>query len=233
MTFVKEYREPFRCQASLRHYRWLARIAADIRMPAVVAVAPRRLTFEAIAGANATTSDLEACAVVLGQLSAATSATLRGAPLDQAHEIDSSWAITDFWTPRVANLSLRVQELLTLEIADSSTSVYKDANLRNFIIGPDGVTIVDFDDLTLAPHGYDFAKLLISTAMTEGTVPENRIDAALAAFNASTAQPCSPRQLAIWCEVNWLLTAHYVGHHYRYSWPALRPWPNPIAAECS
>ena len=41
--------------------------------------------------------------------------------------------------------------------------------MRNVLVTPSGPALVDFDDLTLAPFGYDLAKLVVSTAMTFGT----------------------------------------------------------------
>ncbi len=51
---------------------------------------------------------------------------------------------------------------------------YKDANPRNFLITPAGPVTVDFDDLTLAPFGYDLAKLVVTLAMTYGALDPRR-----------------------------------------------------------
>ena len=52
----------------------------------------------------------------------------------------------------------RAQRLIVA--ADGPAAFYKDANPRNFLITPAGHPVtIDFDDLTLAPFGYDLAKL--------------------------------------------------------------------------
>ena len=65
---------------------------------------------------------------------------------------------------------VRAQRLLAG--ADGPAAFYKDANPRNFLITPDGLPVtIDFDDLTLAPFGYDLAKLVVTLAMTYGALP--------------------------------------------------------------
>ena len=51
-----------------------------------------------------------------------------------------------------------------------------------------GPAIVDFDDLTLAPFGYDLAKLVVSTAMTHGPLPAEAITAALVRLHHRAAR---------------------------------------------
>ena len=80
----------------------------------------------------------------------------------------------------------RAQRLLAE--ADGPAAFYKDANPRNFLITPDGLPVtVDFDDLTLAPFGYDLAKLVVTLAMTYGALPGEQIAAALTAYNTAAA----------------------------------------------
>jgi aminoglycoside/choline kinase family phosphotransferase len=106
-------------------------------------------------------------------------------------------------------------------------ALYKDANIRNFILTQHGVAMVDFDDLTLAPFGYDLAKLIVTTAMTHGR--SGAVDAALAAYNARVdTNACPPHRLHAYAEFHHTLTARYLGHNgYRHPWPLIRPWPVP------
>ena len=93
---------------------------------------------------------------------------------------------------------------------------YKDANRRNFLITPAGPVTVDFDDLTLAPFGYDLAKLVVSLSMTYGALGSARITAALGAYNAATrhlpaVMPVTREQLMAWAEIHHILTSRYLG----------------------
>jgi hypothetical protein len=81
---------------------------------------------------------------------------------------------------------------------------------------------VDVDDLTLAPAGYDLAKLLLSWGMIHGRRPA--VEDVLDIYNASAGQElCNRDQLAVWLELHHVLTFRYraIGH-YAYAWPALR-----------
>jgi hypothetical protein len=111
---------------------------------------------------------------------------------------------------------------------------YKDANVRNFLITASGPAVVDFDDLTLAPFGYDLAKLTVSTAMTFGHLPRNDVESALAAYTRGVVvgggpkHSCSLPQLASYAEVHHALTAKYLHRNgYTHAWPDIRPWPAP------
>jgi len=60
------------------------------------------------------------------------------------------------------------------------------------LITPDGLPVtIDFDDLTLAPFGYDLAKLVVTLAMTYGELPGEQIAAALFAYNTDAARQCA------------------------------------------
>lgn len=89
---------------------------------------------------------------------------------------------------------------------------------------------IDHDFLTLAPFGYDLAKLITSLAMTHGPLPSALIAEALAAYNQALPGPphhipevrCS--DLMAWAEVHHVLTSHYLGRRgYRYGWHECRP----------
>jgi Ser/Thr protein kinase RdoA (MazF antagonist) len=108
---------------------------------------------------------------------------------------------------------------------------YKDANLRNFVITPDGLPVtVDFDDLTLAPFGYDLAKLVVTLAMTYGALPGELIAAALCAYNTAAARQSAAlpnvtwAELMNWAEIHHILTSRYAADgRYPYRWHEVRP----------
>ncbi|WP_158226961.1 phosphotransferase [Amycolatopsis vastitatis] len=129
--------------------------------------------FEHLGDRHLGPADLDAAAGALGRIHAAAhTQALHGASLDQPYAAPGL-VITDFITPRAAAL-----QHLPLPIAELPVAFYKDANIRNFLRTDDGIAVVDFDDLTLAPFGYDLAKLIISTAMTFGRLTIEQIDQA-------------------------------------------------------
>ncbi len=106
-------------------------------------------------------------------------------------------------------------------------SVYKDANVRNFLLTDDDVVAVDFDTLTLAPFGYDLAKLVVSAAMTYGPFPDPLVGCVLAAYNAVLAAhrlpACTAEEFEAWTEMHHVLTSPYQGSNgYQHSWRASR-----------
>ncbi|HEU5472719.1 MAG TPA: phosphotransferase [Actinophytocola sp.] len=165
-------------------------------------------------------------AATLGRLHAAAYRRhLHAARLDEPFPTQDGLIISDFISPRRTAL-----EKIPLPVNGLPAALYKDANIRNFLLTADGAAIVDFDDLTLAPFGYDLAKLLVSTAMTHGRIDRHQADSALAAYNSHTAQEgpqttCSVEQLRVYAEFHHLLTGPYLGRNgYRYPWPEVRPW---------
>ena len=123
----------------------------------------------------------------------------------------------------------RAQRLLAG--ADGPAAFYKDANPRNFLITPDGLPVtVDFDDLTLAPFGYDLAKLVVTLAMTYGALPGEQIAAALCAYNTAAARQCAAlpgvtwAELMNWAEIHHILTSRYAADgRYPRRWHEVRP----------
>ncbi|MCX5317805.1 hypothetical protein [Streptomyces sp. NBC_00154] len=124
--------------------------------------------------------------------------------------------------------------MLTLleKTAEGPTAFYKDSNPRNFIITEAGdVYTVDTDDLTLAPMGYDPAKLIATLVLTYGPLPAPAIDSALRAYNEA-AERHDPQlgttdreRLDDFLALHAVLTAPYAGRNgYRHSWPS-RPSP--------
>jgi hypothetical protein len=230
MTFIKEYTDPSRAAAARAHRQWLAALDSGIRLPGLNPGGSSHLVFEHLDGVFPQAEDLLGVAEALGDLHAvAYRRELHAARLDQAFHCGTGLVIADFLTPRP---SLPVG--LAAPWAGLPVALYKDTNLRNVILTIDGPALVDFDDLTLAPFGYDLAKLVVSIAMTYGRVPESTITTALDAYNSRAAGAAGPaarcpldrfRQFA---EVHHQLTAVYLGRHgYQYPWTAVRPWPHP------
>ncbi|WP_017601122.1 phosphotransferase, partial [Nocardiopsis lucentensis] len=105
-----------------------------------------------------------------------------------------------------------------------------DCNVRNVLVDGTDITLVDFDDLTLAPFGYDLAKLLVSAAMTYGPLTHSLYTRVLDSYRHSgesaggPESTCSWSDLGDWMEIHGLFTARYVGRNgYRYPWPEVRP----------
>jgi hypothetical protein len=115
--------------------------------------------------------------------------------------------------------------------ADGPAAFYKDANPRNFLLTPAGNPVsIDFDDLTLAPFGYDLAKLVVSLAMTYGLLPMALVDNALTAYNTAKAAHSrdvpgvSWDELMDWAEIHHILTSRYAADgRYTYQWNEVRP----------
>ena len=115
--------------------------------------------------------------------------------------------------------------------ADGPAAFYKDANPRNFLITPDGTPVtIDFDDLTLAPFGYDLAKLIVTLAMTHGPIPGAAITEALRAYNLAAngycpaLPPVTWNELMAWAEIHHILTARYADDgRYPFPWDQARP----------
>jgi hypothetical protein len=150
---------------------------------------------------------------------------LYAARLDHPFPVPGGLVITDFVSPRLP--VLRDMPLLDVR---APVALYKDANIQNAVITETGVGLVDFDDLTLAPFGYDLAKLFVSAAMTHGRLDENLAERMLDVYNERTAvcgpaATCARWQFETYAQVHGLLTARYLHRNgYRYPWPDVRPW---------
>lgn len=220
--FSKKYRCVTDAAAAQRNYRWLHSLRSGVRMPTLIAHRSNTLVFERLSGHHVEPDDLPPAASALGQLHAAAHGEhLHAARLDQPYPIESESAIADFLTPR-STIAADLRHLRRGPVA-----LYKDANIRNFIIGVEGVAIIDFDDLTLAPFGYDLAKLIVSCAMTHGNPGLRRTAETLDAYNAPLlgSLHCSTNRLRNFATLQHRLTARYLGRHgYRYSWLNVDPW---------
>ena len=225
----KRYESTARLRQAVRNHRLL--VATGLPVPRLIAVQPENgmLGFERIVGRHALDiSDLERVSAQLGrwhwQLAKERHAGDRGSLLRQK--------IKPF-------LPARAKLLRTLQapgmLVDGSQagavgalaercppSIYKDVNVRNVLVGATQIYHVDFDDLSLAPAGYDLAKLLVSWAMTH--VPRPPVETLLTSYNrAAGGELCGPGVLAVWIEVHHVLTSRYVGRgSYRYQWAAVR-----------
>jgi aminoglycoside/choline kinase family phosphotransferase len=227
-TFVKHYSDQHTAEAAAVHRKWLAGLNSGVRIPQLRAVQPGRLVFEHLGDRHLGPADLDAAARALGRIHAAAHThEFHAASLDQPYTAPGL-TITDFITPRAAAL-----HHLPLPTAGRPVAFYKDANIRNFLRTDDGIALVDFDDLTLAPFGYDLAKLIISTAMTFGQLTIEQIDQARELYNteagrAGAAATCTVDALRLYCEFHHHLTARYLHRNgYRHPWPHVRPWPVP------
>lgn len=226
-VFVKPYTAPERAAAARAHRDWLASLNSGVRVPTLRSADPHQLVFEYLGDRQPGPGDLGALAQVLGQLHAAAyRSQLHNARLDEPFPAPRGLVIRDFVAPR--------REILSwMPAAGMPAAFYKDANIRNFLLTDDGVAVVDFDDLTLAPFGYDLAKLIVSTAMTHGRLDPQDVDRALEIYNTHTAQAdrgttCRKAQLRVYAELHHLLTKRYLHRNgYRYAWAEVRPWPVP------
>ena len=96
---------------------------------------------------------------------------------------------------------------------------------------------IDFDDLTLAPFGYDLAKLIVTLAMTHGPIPAASIAAALTSYNKAASRHCRSlpgvtwEELMDWAEIHHILTSRYAADgRYPCRWDQARPGPAPEGA---
>lgn len=242
--FIKTYPSTQARAATELHYRWLAVHARPLRLPELLHTATTSLEFAWAEGRHATPRDLAWIAAHVGDAhGAAWASELHHARMDQPHPLDRNGALCDFVNPRRAALSRRQQAgYLTANDLDAMQAIlaaavsqpvafYKDTNPRNILITPEGQLItVDVDDLTLAPFGYDLAKLIVTLAMTHGRLPDPLIHRALDAYNTAAARHSAQlghvdaEHLSRYAALHNILTAPYLGHGgYRYPWPTVQP----------
>jgi hypothetical protein len=234
--FVKRYHHPGLAIAARENYHWLSSLDSGVVLPELVSAQPSCLIFSRLGGREPTVEDLPGLAAVIGRMHRAAAPALEGARLDRPHA--ATWpALPSFTQPRRAALrqaggrsAERPVEDVLAYAAGLPPAFYKDSNLRNFLVTGRGIAVVDFDDLTLAPHGYDLAKLIVSMAMTFGRLSPERVGAALDGYNSAVGHiACAPADLVLWAELNWLLTADYMGRNgYTHPWPQVRPWTDPL-----
>jgi hypothetical protein len=233
-VYVKHYADPQRAAAAVAHHAWLVSLDSGVRLPRLLDARAGQLTFEHLGHRHPQPQDLPVLADALGALHAVAHRDhLSEASLDRPFTTTTApdgsvLTIRDFFTPRS-----RLRAWQPLQLAGAPVALYKDANLRNFLLTDTGVAVLDFDDLTLAPFGYDLAKLVVSTAMTFGTLlPPEVVDQALTAYNArlDVCPParCTRADLQSYTEINHQLTRAYLHRNgYHHAWPRVRPWPAP------
>ncbi|MGH3873464.1 MAG: phosphotransferase [Pseudonocardiaceae bacterium] len=240
--WIKRYPNPASCQTAVAHHQWLAGLGT--RVPALRAVGAQHLEFDHVTGRHAQPRDLLQIAGLLGRLhSAAYTTDLHHARLDRPHTTSTGVTIPDFITPRRKAITTLLtsatvpatpftsdQAIRELETAaDSPACLYKDSNPRNFLITITATTsecvLVDFDVLTLAPAGYDLAKLIVTLTMTHGPLPHTQLRATLAAYNTALTddptrlRPVSWTALMTWANIHHILTSPYLGRGgYRHTW---------------
>ncbi|MEU8324122.1 phosphotransferase [Nonomuraea sp. NPDC048881] len=240
-TFRKSYSSHRELERAIANHTWLTEHAKPLRLPPLVAVHPDHIELGHVGGRHCSVDDAPAVATALGQAHAAAwQSDLHNALLTHPHPTPGNHELPAFVTPRIAALHkhrdagligesqiLAVQPLLKPHPAEL-TAFYKDTNPRNVMITGDEPVMVDLDDLTLAPFGYDLAKLLVTLAMTHGSLPRGAYATALTCYNRpllDAGLPLVPlRRLLDYAELHHLLTLPYLGTGgYRHPWPTVRP----------
>ncbi|MBB5940205.1 phosphotransferase [Streptomyces zagrosensis] len=239
--FTKHYVTPERAAGAVRHYRWINEHAKPLRQPVLYTVGPDSLTFERIEGRCVRPEDLPRVAELLGHAhGAAWASDLHSASLDTPHHFQDGTTFDDYLGLRKLALQRRhVQGYLPNKAAlhamfglleataQGPWAFYKDSNPRNFIVtSTQDIVAVDTDDLSLAPMGYDLAKLIATLHLTYGPLMDQAVTTALLAYSAA-AQRHDARlgttdrgQLDSFLGLHAVLTAPYVGRNgYRYSLP--------------
>lgn len=248
-AYVKRYPAPAVRDRAHANHQWLAGLGGPIRAPGLIpGSGPDVLAFELVEGRHAEPADLVMLAGCLGGMHrTAYIAELHHARLTAPYRTRSGHILPSFTSVRqhavarelhagtVPGVRLppsRVRQLIA--DADGPAVFYKDANPRNFLITAAGdAVMVDFDDLTLAPFGYDLAKLVVTLVMTYGPIPVRDIAAALDAYNAVTGQcrtlpAVTWDELMNWAEIHHILTSRYAADgRYRYRWDSTRPRTRP------
>jgi aminoglycoside phosphotransferase (APT) family kinase protein len=241
---MKHYRDDASRRQAEQNYQWLASLPGPLRLPRQLFSRGQQVAFEHLHGRHAEPGDLVTLADHLGEAHrSAHTARLEQAQLAAGLRTASGHRIPGFPGRRLAAVARELEsgrvpnpaftvtqaQALLRAARQSPAAFYKDANPRNFLITQTGPVVVDFDDLTLAPFGYDLAKLIVTLAMTYGPLPPTLVTGALTAYNAATGNvaalgPVTWAQLMDWAEIHHILTSRYLGRTgYRHSWPELRP----------
>lgn len=241
VIYTKRYVSVPARQRAASNHAWLTTLSPPVQLPAILGEHDQHIDFEYIRGRHIEPGDLPGIARHLGAVHAcACRHELRYARLSQPYATHSGSVLGEFTSSRTE--LLRAHHPATPQPADlglllaavsghagTPAAFYKDTNPRNLLATPAGPVTIDFDDLTLAPFGYDLAKLITTLAMTYGPLPPDLIHRALAAYNHQTA-PLVPavtfETLMTWAEIHHVLTARYTGQgNYRHGWHTVRPCP--------
>jgi hypothetical protein len=242
--FAKRYATAAARKRAEANYQWLTRLQGPAHLPGLRSSGERELHFEHVEGRHAGTGDLGMLAGHLGDVhGSAHEAELRKAVLASPYRAADGHMLPAFPAGRIAAVaralasgSVPDARLTTstasrlVSAADGPAAFYKDANPRNFLITRDGIPVtIDFDDLTLAPFGYDLAKLVVTLSMAHGPIPASAASAALSDYNAAARRHANVPavawdQLMDWAEVHHILTARYAADgRYSYTWNEVRP----------
>jgi Ser/Thr protein kinase RdoA (MazF antagonist) len=251
--YLKRYPDPRARQRAVANYSWLAGLEPAARLPRLLpAPDGEHLMFEHVNGRHARPEDLPLLAACLGGMHGdAHARELHQARLPQRYRTRAGHTLPGFPDGRVdavarelrsgrvpdARLTVHQAQELIMDV-DGRAAFYKDANPRNFLITPEGTLVtIDFDDLTLAPFGYDLAKLVVTLAMTHGMVPAVTVAAALASYNKAASRHCrwlpgvTWEELMGWAEIHHILTSRYAANsRYPCRWDKARPGPAPEGA---
>jgi Ser/Thr protein kinase RdoA (MazF antagonist) len=242
--YVKHYATAELCQTAVRNYMWLVQHVAPVRLPALQAIGPTSLAFEFVQGRHAQPSDLPRLAAHLGDAHGASWVDdLHRARLGTAHMPSTGLEVPDYPSSRRMALAARHAAGFLPTTADLDASLallaqtisgpaafYKDTNPRNLLITADAVVMIDVDDLTLAPFGYDLAKLIVTLTMTYGPLPANAVRDALDRYNRAAADHdeelgrTDMDHLTRCMRLHGVLTAPYLGR-CGYQYPAFVPGP--------
>ncbi|WP_116051388.1 phosphotransferase [Amycolatopsis palatopharyngis] len=240
-VFRKHYRTPDAAHAAANHHTWLTGLDSGLSFPTLLRHRDTTLEFEHISGPTAEPADLPVIARALGQLHhAARRHGMIHADINQPFPLNGSGTLAGFAPPRRERLHAALSTTrspLSGELVDAwldaathfPGALYKDANPRNVILSDSrGPVLVDFDTLTLAPAGYDLAKLVVTTAMTFGPLTRQHAVNALHAYTTSLGlgqNACPFGHIQVWAEFHHLLTSPWLGCHYTHDWATVRPWP--------
>ena len=238
--FVKRYPNISARRRAEANYRWLAQVPGPARLPELLSAAGPDLRFERVEGRHALPQDLTMLAAHLGDMhGAAYTQELNRAKLGLPYQAVGGHLLPDFPDRRINAVTRELEAgnvpRTTLTItrarrliadADGPAAFYKDANPRNFLITPAGTPVtIDFDDLTLAPFGYDLAKLIVTLAMTHGHISKATFTEALDAYNAAGKNRCAtlpavtPNELMNWAKIHHILSSRYaVDGRYPHRW---------------
>jgi Ser/Thr protein kinase RdoA (MazF antagonist) len=250
---LKRYLDPRARQRAQANYSWLAGLEPTARLPRLLpAPDGEHLMFEHVNGRHARPEDLPLLAASLGDMHGdAHARELHQARLPQRYPTRAGHTLPGFPDGRIdavarelrsgrvrdARLTVhQAQELITGAVGPAA--FYKDANPRNFLITPEGTLVtIDFDDLTLAPFGYDLGKLIVTLAMTHGPIPAASIAAALTSYNKAASRHSRSlpgvtwEELTGWAEIHHILTSRYADDgRYPCRWNQARPGPAPEEA---
>jgi hypothetical protein len=199
-VYLKHYTSRSARRRAERNYQWLAGFSSPIRLPRLLAADGQMLAFEHVSGRRAQPGDLVRLASHLGAVHAAAHvAELHYARLTESFRTATGHQIPGFLDARLDAVgralgsgavpcpafSAAQAERFLRRACEGPAAFYKDANPRNFLITPAGPVTVDFDDLTLAPFGYDLAKLAVTLAMTHGPFRSRQISCAMDAYKTA------------------------------------------------